>query len=206
MKFRRNKMKSEKIEEPLTADEAIEGQARPEGSSDAEPAGQSSEERIVELEQLLLRSQADYANLRRRSFSDQQAAVARAEGALLGELLTFADWLDMALASEAQSPDAIVLKEGVRLTREQLSSLLAREGVEPIKVEGEFNAQFHQAVAAIEGPCERAGQIAEVVRGGWRRNEAVLRHAQVKVWAAPAVEQGADEAASEQGTDAQSEA
>ena len=153
------------------------------------------EERIAELEGLLARAQADYANLRRRNLADQDAAVARAEAALLGELLTFADWLDMALVTEVQSPDAITIKEGVRLTRDQLGGLLSARGVSAISTEGAFDPELHQAVATVEDADAEPGAIAAVVRKGWKRGEAVLRHAQVKVVAAP-------EAPSEEGAEA----
>ncbi|MBL6722285.1 MAG: nucleotide exchange factor GrpE [Planctomycetes bacterium] len=183
MRKRRKQDEAPEAETPETAEDAQQPQ---EGGEAESPAPEPSpEERVAELEGLLARSRADYANLRRRTLTDQDAAVSRAEGALLCELLTFADWLDMALITEVTSPDAITIKEGVRLTRDQLAGLLSARGVEPISTEGAFDPGTHQAVATVEDAEAEPGSIAAVVRKGWRRGEAVLRHAQVKVVAAP---------------------
>ncbi|MDA0947223.1 MAG: nucleotide exchange factor GrpE [Planctomycetota bacterium] len=183
MRKRRKQDEAPEAETPETAEDAQQPQ---EGGEAESPAPEPSpEERVAELEGLLARSRADYANLRRRTLADQDAAVSRAEGALLCELLTFADWLDMALITEVTSPDAITIKEGVRLTRDQLAGLLSARGVEPISTEGAFDPGTHQAVATVEDAEAEPGSIAAVVRKGWRRGEAVLRHAQVKVVAAP---------------------
>jgi molecular chaperone GrpE len=183
MRKRRKQEEAPEAETPETAENSPQPEEGTEGESPApEP---TPEERVAELEGLLARSRADYANLRRRTLADQDAAVSRAEGALLCELLTFADWLDMALITEVTSPDAITIKEGVRLTRDQLSGLLSARGVEPISTDGAFDPSAHQAVATVEDPEAELGSIAAVVRKGWRRGDSVLRHAQVKVVAAP---------------------
>lgn len=190
------KRRKERTEQDTTDQAPQEGEPGVQQDPEAEEVVEATpEERIAELEGLLARAQADYANLRRRNLADQDAAVARAEAALLGELLTFADWLDMALVTEVQSPDAITIKEGVRLTRDQLGGLLSARGVSAISTEGAFDPELHQAVATVEDADVEPGAIAAVVRKGWKRGEAVLRHAQVKVVAAP-------EAPSEEGDEA----
>jgi len=149
------------------------------------PAELTPQERIAELEGLLQRSRADFANLRRRSLADSDAAVARAETALLREMLTLADWLEMALTAEVTSPDAITLQEGVRLTRDQLTGLLANLGVKEISTTGTFNPDEHQAVSTVDDADQDPGTIAAVIRKGFLRRSEVLRHAQVKVVAEP---------------------
>jgi len=149
------------------------------------PAELTPQERIAELEGLLQRSRADFANLRRRSLADSDAAVARAETALLREMLTLADWLEMALTAEVTSPDAITIQEGVRLTRDQLTGLLANLGVKEISTTGTFNPDEHQAVSTVDDADQDPGTIAAVIRKGFLRRSEVLRHAQVKVVAEP---------------------
>lgn len=190
--------KKAKTEADPELDEALESATETEEGTTATEAAAppTPEERVAELENLLARAQADYANLRRRALADQDAAVARAEASLLCELLTFADWLDMALVTEVQSPDAITIKEGVRLTRDQLAGMLTSQGVQVISTEGKFDPDLHQAVATVEAGESEEGTIAAVVRKGWTRRGAVLRHAQVKVHAAPEQEQEQDEAPS----------
>lgn len=154
-------------------------------AEEGSPPELTPEERIAELEGLLQRSRADFANLRRRGLADSDLAVARAETAMLREMLTLADWLEMALVAEATSPDAITLKEGVRLTRDQLTGLLSNLGVKEISTKGSFNPDEHQAVATVDDEELEPGTIASVIRKGFLRKTEVLRHAQVKVVAQP---------------------
>lgn len=154
-------------------------------ASEEPPEELTPEERIAELEGLLQRSRADFANLRRRALADSDASVARAETALLREMLTLADWLEMALTTEVTSPDATTLQEGVRLTRDQLIGLLANLGVKEISTTGTFNPDEHQAVSTVDDEDQDPGTIAAVIRKGFLRRSEVLRHAQVKVVAEP---------------------
>lgn len=165
-------------QEPQEEDTTAEATEEP-------PKELTPEERIVELEGLLQRSRADFANLRRRSLAESDAAVARAETALLREMLTLADWLEMALTAEVTSPDATTLQEGVRLTRDQLTGLLTNLGVKEISTTGAFNPDEHQAVSTVDDEDRDPGTIAAVIRKGFLRRSEVLRHAQVKVVAEP---------------------
>jgi len=187
-------MKKKRKQEAESDEESVQqegtGQESQEEGTTAEateepPAELTPQERIAELEGLLQRSRADFANLRRRSLADSDAAVARAETALLREMLTLADWLEMALTAEVTSPDAITLQEGVRLTRDQLTGLLANLGVKEISTTGTFNPDEHQAVSTVDDADQDPGTIAAVIRKGFLRRSEVLRHAQVKVVAEP---------------------
>jgi len=131
------------------------------------------------------RARADYQNLKRRTLSDIEAAVSRAEGALLEQMLLVLDYLDMALATECRTEEGRALHAGVELTRQELASFLDREGVAPIATDGAFDPTVHQAVATIETREVEPGHVIETVRGGWTRRGQVLRYAQVKVAAAP---------------------
>lgn len=131
------------------------------------------------------RAQADYQNLRRRTLADIDNALRRDRTQLLGEVLTVLDYLDMALLSPCESPDAQALKMGVQLTRDQLWKLLEDQGVRPIPAADEFDPECHQAVATVEDEGE-PGRVLEVQRAGYRLQEDILRHAQVKVSALPA--------------------
>jgi len=193
-------MKKKRKQETAAAEEAAQQEGESAESSqetgDSEeqappepPKELTPEERIAELEGLLQRSRADFANMRRRALSDSDAAMGRAENAMLREMLTLADWLEMALASEVTSPDAITLKEGVRLTRDQLTGLLTNLGVKEIATTGSFNPEQHQAVATVDDETQEPGAIAEVIRKGFLRRTDVLRHAQVKVVAEPVTEE-----------------
>ncbi|HIG86723.1 MAG TPA: nucleotide exchange factor GrpE [Planctomycetes bacterium] len=186
----KKKRKQEAEPDEESAQQEVAGQEPQEEGTTVEateepPEELTPEERIAELEGLLQRSRADFANLRRRSLADSDTAVARAETALLREMLTLADWLEMALTAEVTSPDATTLQEGVRLTRDQLTGLLANLGVKEISTTGTFNPDEHQAVSTVDDEDQDPGTIAAVIRKGFLRRSEVLRHAQVKVVAQP---------------------
>ena len=131
------------------------------------------------------RARADFQNLKRRTLEDIEAAVARERSGLLEEALTTLDYLDMALASPCESTDAQNLLVGVKMTRDQLWSLLERQSVKPIEVDGDFDPALHQAVATVETEDAPPGSVVGIVRCGYTIGDRVLRYAQVKVAASP---------------------
>lgn len=141
------------------------------------------------------RARADYQNLKRRTFDDVQGAVGRERTALLQEMLTILDFLDMALATPVEHEEAKNLKVGVQMTRDQLMALLERHRVAPMETqEGAFDHDLHQAVATVETTDVEAGQIVEVMRRGFTMAGDVLRYAQVRVAAEPEPEVDIDSA------------
>lgn len=144
-----------------------------------EPLARAERERDEYLAQYQ-RALADYQNLRRRTHEDIQSAVRRERAALLEEMLTVLDYLDMALAAPCASEDAKALLFGVQLTRDQLWALLERQGVSPIPPAESFDPEIHQALATVESELP-PGTIVETVRRGFRVGTGVLRYAQVKV-------------------------
>jgi molecular chaperone GrpE len=150
------------------------------------------------------RARADYQNLKRRTFDDVQGAVGRERTALLQEMLTILDFLDMALATPVEHPEAKNLKTGVQMTRDQLMALLERHRVAAMETElGGFDHDLHQAVSTVETTDVEPGQIVEVMRRGFTIAGDVLRYAQVRVAAEPQAEPQpeADTASGEEGGD-----
>jgi len=162
-----------------------------EESTAAAPKGDAEKqlaEAIAQRDEYLAswqRSQADYQNLRRRLQSDIDAAVGRAKGPLLSDLLLVLDYLDMALASPCTTAEGKNLSAGVDMTKGQLVRALEREGVKPVPENGAFDAAVHQAVERVETDTVAPNTIVGTLRRGYTINGNVLRPAQVKVSAAP---------------------
>lgn len=150
-----------------------------------------------DLNDRLMRLQADFQNQRRHAQANIDAAVVRARSEVLGEAVTILDYLDMALATEVTGDEAKNLKVGVEMTRSQLVGLLERMNVSPIDTGGAFDPAVHQAVSTVETDEVEPGAIVDVVRSGWTMGEAVLRFAQVRVAAAPDGEGPTDDAGEE---------
>jgi molecular chaperone GrpE len=128
---------------------------------------------------LAQRTQADFENYRKRVARESALAQERGVGKLAKELLGALDNLDRALDAAAQDDP---LLEGVRLVRAELSSALARVGVESFSPTGEtFDPALHEAMA--QQPMEGAdsGTVVEVYQPGYRLGESILRPARVVV-------------------------
>ncbi len=179
--------KKRKHDEPAAAETIPETPPQdPQGDSEEASSGREDLER--ERDEYLAnwqRARADFQNLRRRTLEEIEAAVSRERSTLLEETLTVLDYLDMALASPCKSSDAQNLQRGVEMTRDQLWSLLERQAVAPISTDGRFDPALHQAVSTVETTECEPGSVVDVVRKGYTIGDRVLRHAQVRVAAAP---------------------
>jgi molecular chaperone GrpE len=157
----------------------------PQTAAESEAGANDAETQRDEYLAALQRSQADYQNLRRRLQSDIDAAVGRAKGPLLQDLLLVLDYLDMALAVPVTGAEGKNLHAGVEMTRGQLVRALDREGVKPVADSGPFDASVHDAVESVATDDVPPNSIVATQSKGYTMKGAVLRPAQVKVAVAP---------------------
>jgi molecular chaperone GrpE len=128
---------------------------------------------------LAQRTQADFENYRKRVARDAAAAGERGVAKLAKELLPALDNLDRALDAAAQDDP---LLDGVRLVRGELSSGLARVGIESFGAVGDtFDPVEHEAVAQQPVEGARSGSVVEVYQPGYRLGASVIRPARVVV-------------------------
>ena len=174
--------------------EATAGGAEATQAGGAEPEAAEVETDLEQLVQragkadeylaLAQRTQADFENYRKRMTRDVRAAEARGIGKLARELLPALDNLDRAIAAVESSDgkDDNHLTEGIRLVQSELSSALARTGIEGYAAKGErFDPVHHEAVAQTPVEGAEPGTIVEVLQSGYRLNGLVLRPARVVV-------------------------
>lgn len=142
------------------------------------------------------RSVAEFDNFRKRSQRDQATMVARSSERVLVRLLPVLDSLDAATAVETAASEES-LRQGLTGTRDLLLSILAKEGMEPIKALGQvFDPNLHEAAQLAEG----SGTM--VVNADWRRgytlNGRVIRATLVAVGYEPDGMESPEEANEEQ--------
>ena len=128
---------------------------------------------------LAQRTQADFENYRKRVARESAAALQRGAAKLAKELLPALDNLDRALDAAAQDDP---LLDGVRLVRGELSTGLARVGIESFGAAGDtFDPVEYEAVAQqpVEGAA--SGSVVEVYQPGYRLGASVIRPARVLV-------------------------
>ena len=171
--------------------EPIEGEAAPEtdgaegGGADSQRPG-SELDRLRAREEELLRALAEMTNVQRRRKLESEQTALYAKESLVRDLLPVLDDLNRALAAMPGGSDDPV-RAGIELVRERFLKILEREGVVPIRSEGQpFDPNLHDAIG--EGKPARGfppGTVIEVAQPGYRMRDRVLRHAQVIVAGSP---------------------
>lgn len=135
----------------------------------------------------LQRTQADFANYRKRVLRQQEEQGSRAVLDLVVKLLPVLDTLDLAVAHLDKTDDEPTTEAlALRQTRAQLIETLAKDGLERVDEAGvAFDPSIHDAVAhaaeSAEGDGEPGSKIEEVLRSGYRWRGRTLRPAMVRV-------------------------
>jgi molecular chaperone GrpE len=128
------------------------------------------------------RSQAEFANYKKRIARDQEMLAADARGRVMKRYLEVMDDLELALKNKPQDGAGAEWATGVELIYRKLVSYLESEGVTRVDSLGQpFDANQHEAVTEEEHPEYASGTVIEVLRPGYLLGERVLRPAAVKV-------------------------
>ena len=134
-----------------------------------------------DLQQLLIRRQADFENYRKRIERDQHEEGRRGVERLITELIPVLDAFDRALHAH-EDPANEEYRQGVTLIRKQLWDALARHGVTRIDAAGKmFDPHVHQAIERVESIECPDGSIVDVFQDGYLFHGRVLRPAIVRV-------------------------
>ncbi|TSB46774.1 nucleotide exchange factor GrpE [Alkalicoccobacillus porphyridii] len=163
--------------------DVMEGHAvdkQDEADEQSEEAAHKAE--IADLNNRLLRVQADYDNFRRRSREEKESAAKyRAQG-FVEELLPALDNFERALSVKPEGDEAKSLAQGLNMVYNQLQEALKKEGVTVIETVGEtFDPHLHQAVMQVEEEGFESNQIVEELQKGYKLKDRVLRPSMVKV-------------------------
>jgi molecular chaperone GrpE len=134
-----------------------------------------------DLQQLLIRRQADFENYRKRVERDRHEEGLRGVGRLITELIPVLDAFDHALHAH-DDPANEEYRQGVTLIRKQFWDALARHGVTRIDAAGKmFDPHVHQAIERVESKECPDGSILDVFQDGYLFHGRVLRPAIVRV-------------------------
>lgn len=128
-----------------------------------------------------LRTQADFANSRRRieqkAKDDQKFATQR----VLADLIPVLDNFERTVRHFESGATAEQMIEGVKAVERQLFTVLEKQGVARIAAQGEhFDPDRHEAIAMAESD-EESGTIIDVLETGYTLSDRVVRPARVKV-------------------------
>lgn len=140
--------------------------------------------RIKQLEESLLRSQAELLNYRKRKDEETSRIIKYAEEDVLKGFLPILDNFERAISMDDDNLDDEVSKflEGFKLMYKQIKELLTKFEVMEIEALGkEFDPAYHQAVVMDKDDTKEHGIVTEVLQKGYMYKDRVLRVAMVKV-------------------------
>ena len=161
-----------------------EASAPEEASSESEV--ESLNQRVGELQDQILRTQAEMQNVRRRAETEVEKARKFALEKFVKELLPVVDSLEKAVESANAAEPSLELvasmKQGSEMTLSMLVSSLGKFKVEAIDPVGEpFNPQLHEAMSMVPAPDAEPNSVVAVVQKGYQLNERLVRPAMVVV-------------------------
>lgn len=143
-----------------------------------------STEIISQLQDALLRSQAELLNYRKRKDEEVSRIIKYAEEDVLKGFLPILDNFERAIKMDDDNLDDEVSKflEGFKLMYKQIVELLNKFEVKEMEcLDKEFDPTYHQAVVMDKVEGKDSGIITEVLQKGYMYKDRVLRTAMVKV-------------------------
>lgn len=146
-----------------------------------------------------MRIAADFDNYRKRNQREREDLEQQVKCSTINELLPVVDNFERARSQiKPQTDQETSIHKSYQSVYKQLVECLKRIGVAPMRSEGkEFDPNLHEAVMRQPTAEYPEGTVIEELQRGYMLGERVLRHALVKVAAAP--EPGVDSEEADQG-------
>ncbi|WED21306.1 nucleotide exchange factor GrpE [Vibrio sp. JC009] len=143
----------------------------------------SSEAKVKEQQDSVLRAKAEVDNMRRRTEQEIDKARKYALNKFAEELLPVIDNLERAISHADMENEAVKpVVEGVELTHKTFIDTVAKFGLKEINPEGQpFNPEFHQAMSIQESEDFEPNTVMFVMQKGYELNGRVVRPAMVMV-------------------------
>lgn len=191
-----NKVTEEELDQIIEEAEKVEAAAQ-EAEAELEEIGDEKDVKIAQLEAALLssetkvkeqqdgvlRAKAEVENMRRRTETEIDKARKYALNKFSEELLPVIDNLERAIqAADTENEAVKPLLEGVELTHKTFVDTVSKFGLKEINPEGEvFNPELHQAMSIQESPDHEPNTVMFVMQKGYELNGRVIRPAMVMV-------------------------
>ena len=148
---------------------------------------ESLKAQVEDRTQQYMRIAADFENFRRRTQNERQNMEVQAKCSTIKELLPVVDNFERARSQiKPETEGEMTIHKSYQSVYKQLVDCLKRVGVAPMRAEGqEFDPNLHEAVMRQPTSEYEEGIVMEELMRGYLLGERVLRHAMVKVAAAP---------------------
>ncbi|MGR5144475.1 nucleotide exchange factor GrpE [Photobacterium sp. DNB23_23_1] len=151
--------------------------------AELEAALLTSDAKVREQQDSVLRARADVENMRRRSEQEIDKARKFALNKFAEELLPVIDNMERAIEMADKNDEAVKpMVEGVDLTLQTMMGTVEKFGLKQLNPMGEaFNPEFHQAMSIQESADHAPNTVMLVMQKGYELNGRVIRPAMVMV-------------------------
>lgn len=164
------------------SDAASEGQDNAASEDALRAQLEEMERECTQFRSLAQRTQADFANYRRRVDEEREDLVAQSVSRFATKLLPVMDEFKLAMEHASKQGAEAPWLEGVQFIYKKLKDILESEGVQRINAEGQpFDPWQHEALMYQETDSIKDGHIVTVARDGYKIRNRILRPAQVVV-------------------------
>ena len=168
------------VNEQTENEQAQENNDMPTQEEWAEALKKCVEERDA-YKDMALRSQAEFANFKRRNATVRTDAYDDGVRETIFSVLPIIDNLELAIRHAEQQGDNGPMVEGVKMTLRLLMDAMGKLGMEEIESEGVmFDPEKHNAI--MREPGGESDMIAEVFQKGYKVKDKIIRYAMVKVF------------------------
>lgn len=147
---------------------------------------EQKEEELLQKQDQLLRTQAEFENYKKRMAREKADLVKFGNEALMKELISTIDDLERSLDHAHRSNQKNALVDGIELVEKDLLKKLEKFGLKQIATQGAtFDPHKHEAIAQVETTEYPENAIVEELQKGYLVHDRLLRPAIVRVAKSP---------------------
>ena len=169
----------QEVREEAAAEETV---AEEQTEAKEEAVVDEKDEKITELNNRLMRLQADFDNFRRRTQGEKEQLSGFVTAGVVGKFLKVLDNFERAEASAEKTADLESLLTGMKQIRRQFEEVFKELGVEEIVAQdAKFDPNLHEAVMRGQNPDMEDETIDMVFEKGYKIHDRVIRHSKVRV-------------------------
>lgn len=136
---------------------------------------------LEDWKQSYLRKQADFQNFSKRKEKELDELRKFSSEKIITKFLGSLDNLERAIEASYETKDFEALVKGVEMITRALKDIMASEGVEEIKAEGQYDPQYHHAVSVENDENFEEDEIVKVLQKGYIMKGKVIRPTMVTV-------------------------
>lgn len=172
----------QEVREEAAAEETVAEEATENTEAKEEAVVDEKDEKITELNNRLMRLQADFDNFRRRTQGEKEQLSGFVTAGVVGKFLKVLDNFERAEASAEKAADLEGLLTGMKQIRRQFEEAFKELGVEEIAAQNaKFDPNLHEAVMRGQNPEMEDETIDMVFEKGYKLHDRVIRHSKVRV-------------------------